>query len=72
MSGAASFARIVLSAPGAKEADSLEFLLPLHLPKSHTVYAVVLTSEPEDRFFKKLFNASCAVVTSPELSADPI
>jgi hypothetical protein len=32
----------------------------------------VLTSEPEDRLFKKLSNASCAVETSSELSADPI
>ncbi len=35
-------------------------------------HTVALTSEPEDRFVRKLSNALCAVVTLPELSADPI
>ena len=35
-------------------------------------HTVPLTSEPEDRFVRKLSNALCAVVTLPELSAEPI
>ena len=35
-------------------------------------HAVALTSEPEDRFVRKLSKALCALLTSPELSADPI
>jgi hypothetical protein len=31
-----------------------------------------LTSEPEERFVRKLSRALCAVVTLPELSAEPI
>jgi len=36
------------------------------------VHAVALTSEPEERFLRKLSSASWAVVTLPELSAVPI
>ena len=36
------------------------------------VYAVALTSEPEDKFVRKLSKAVCALLTLPELSADPI
>jgi hypothetical protein len=36
------------------------------------VQAVVLTSEPEDKLVKKLSNEVCAVLTLPELSAEPI
>lgn len=31
-----------------------------------------MTSDPEERFVKKLSRALCAVVTSPELRAEPI
>lgn len=31
-----------------------------------------MTSESDERLLRKLSNALCAVVTSPELSADPI
>jgi hypothetical protein len=34
--------------------------------------AVAFTREPEERLVRKLSNAVCAVLTSPELSADPI
>ena len=43
------------------------FLIPI--PSFH---AVVLTSEPEDKLVRKLSSAVCAVVTLPELSAEPI
>ena len=36
------------------------------------VHAVALTSEPEDKLVRKLSKAVCAVVTLPELSAEPI
>ena len=36
------------------------------------LHAVALTSEPDERLLRKLSNALCAVVTLPELSADPI
>ena len=36
------------------------------------IHAVALTSEPEDRFVRKLSKALCALLTSPELRADPI
>jgi hypothetical protein len=36
------------------------------------VHAVALTSEPEDRLVRKLSKALCALLTLPELSADPI
>jgi hypothetical protein len=35
-------------------------------------HAVAFTSEPEERFVRKLSNAVCAVLTSPDLSAVPI
>jgi hypothetical protein len=33
---------------------------------------VVLTREPEERLVRKLSRAVCALLTSPELSAEPI
>jgi hypothetical protein len=36
------------------------------------LYAVALTSEPDERLLRKLSSALCAVLTLPELSADPI
>ena len=36
------------------------------------IHAVALTSEPEDRLVRKLLKALCALLTLPELSADPI
>jgi hypothetical protein len=35
-------------------------------------HADALTSEPEDRFVRKLSKALCALLISPELSAEPI
>jgi hypothetical protein len=35
-------------------------------------YAVVLTREPFERVWRKLFKAVCAELMSPEFSADPI
>lgn len=35
-------------------------------------HAVTLTSDPDERLLRKLSNALCAELTSPELSADPI
>ena len=36
------------------------------------IHAFALISEPEDRLVKKLSKALCALLTLPELSADPI
>ena len=36
------------------------------------VHTVALTSEPDERLLRKLSSALCAVLTLPELSADPI
>lgn len=33
--------------------------------------ALVLTSEPDERLLRKLSNSLCAVLISPELSAEP-
>ena len=41
-------------------------------PPMRAAHAVALTSEPEERFVRKLSNAVCAVLTLPELSAAPI
>ena len=41
-------------------------------PKTSLAHAVALTSEPAERLVRKVSRAVCAVVTSPELSADPI
>jgi hypothetical protein len=41
-------------------------------PKTSLAHAVALTNEPAERLVKKVSRAVCAVVTSPELSADPI
>jgi hypothetical protein len=37
-----------------------------------SAHAVAFTSEPEERLVRKLSNAVCAVLTSPDLSASPI
>ncbi len=41
-------------------------------PRCCCRYAEVLTSEPDERLVRKLFNADCALLMSPLLKADPI